>query len=138
MCGLGNDYGDRVGRRFWDKVRIGDPNECWPWTGAKDRAGRGRFTVKGKVRKAHDVASALYTGQASTVEHRCGDPSCCNPRHLRHRPAKGSPSRLTGAEAGEVGQLLQEGITTIDIAHVYDVPTGAIDQIAFEKRGTEI
>jgi hypothetical protein len=80
--------------RFWSKVRIGGPDECWPWTGANDgRHGYGRVrrsSGRGCV-AAHRMAWELTNGpipeDTSTyhgvcVLHRCDNPPCCNPTHL--------------------------------------------------------
>lgn len=96
--------------RFWRKVRRGAPNECWPWIGARDRAGYGRVTQAGATTnlRAHRLALA-YAGVAVPndlcVLHACDNPPCCNPSHLRvgtyldnakDRSERGRGSQLRG------------------------------------------
>jgi glycine/D-amino acid oxidase-like deaminating enzyme len=68
-------------RRFWRLVQAGEPRECWPWQGAVDDEGYGRF----RGQRADDYAYALARGAragGSHVEHECGNPRCVNPNHL--------------------------------------------------------
>jgi hypothetical protein len=72
--------------RFWSKVRRGEPDECWPWTGEIDR-GYGRFYTTGREHKhAHRLAyefSARPIPAGLHVLHSCDNRPCCNPAHLR-------------------------------------------------------
>jgi hypothetical protein len=73
-------------QRFWDKVAIGQPNECWPWTRAKTRDGYGSFgAYKGISVLAHRAAWEIQNGpipDGMYVLHRCDNPPCVNPLHL--------------------------------------------------------
>jgi hypothetical protein len=77
----------RISLRFWDKVEVGDADECWPWTGALDRHGYGQFkTAPGTPPvRAHRLAYVL-TGSdpaaAPVLRHTCNRRNCCNPSHL--------------------------------------------------------
>lgn len=66
--------------RFWSKVNVGGHDECWEWTGTRDRDGYGIFRLGRKNVKAHRVAFGLPTG--GFVLHRCDSPACVNPGHL--------------------------------------------------------
>lgn len=94
-----------MAERFWEKVDKTDT--CWVWTGAKDK-GYGRFGVAaGNVVGAHRVAYELLVGpipQGMEIDHRCHNPACVNPSHLRpathkqnleHRNSK--PNRVAAA-----------------------------------------
>lgn len=65
--------------RFWAKVQVGQPDECWPWTACKESSsGYGRvgagFALGGPtIWKAHRVAWTL-----DACPHR----GCVNPSHL--------------------------------------------------------
>lgn len=71
--------------RFWEKVdRSADG--CWPFRGAIDQRGYGRFSVRNVSVPAHRVAWELSNGPIRSglhVLHSCDNPPCCNPSHLR-------------------------------------------------------
>jgi len=74
-----------VANRFWAKVQVGSPEECWLWTAYTDRDGYGRFSVRGRKLRAHRVAVRL-DGRYPTgkiVRHTCDNPGCVNPSHLQ-------------------------------------------------------
>ena len=71
--------------RFRRQIVIkGDPDACWD---AIDKDGQKRtwyWTVKSIL--AHRYSYELHTGPippGMLVLHRCDNPPCCNPRHLR-------------------------------------------------------
>lgn len=72
--------------RFWGKVDVRGPDECWPWTGTKVKTGYGSFKVWRRMYGAHRFALELSLGQRLDSEtsacHRCDNPPCCNPDHL--------------------------------------------------------
>jgi len=73
-------------KRFWSKVDIKGPDECWNWTGAKNNTNYGSFYLEGKLIGAHRMAYMLSNGNIDDklmVLHSCDNPLCCNPSHLR-------------------------------------------------------
>jgi hypothetical protein len=75
--------------RFWSKVDdSGGPDTCWPYVGAIDKDGYGKFQIKPDRKqrhyRAHRVAFALARGKVpvNLVTHRCDFPPCCHPEHL--------------------------------------------------------
>lgn len=87
-----------VEHRFWEKVDVRGPDECWLWTAGEMGAGYGVFhPTKGKTVLAHRYAFESESGPGAAdgkyVDHTChnnhGCPPgpcehrlCCNPDHL--------------------------------------------------------
>ena len=78
---------DKDIERFWSRIKIGNPEDCWPWTRSISN-GYGQIKIKNKQTAANRLAYFLSTGKdpgESCVLHNCpnGDnPACCNPAHL--------------------------------------------------------
>ena len=73
-------------KRFWDKVEIGEPSDCWPWIGGVTN-GYGAIKLNGQLTGAHRVAFILAYGQDALpatldVRHKCDNKRCVNPSHL--------------------------------------------------------
>lgn len=89
-------HGDRAKlevlcRRFWSKVDVRGPDECWPWKACRSgrkKSGKlyGRFGLRGRqIITAHRAAYLLTHGEVADdlfVCHRCDYTLCCNPLHL--------------------------------------------------------
>jgi len=73
-------------KRFWEKVDVRDPLECWKWKAAiLQSGGYGAFRLNGVTQRAHRIAYFLMKGELISgfeLLHRCNVPSCCNPYHL--------------------------------------------------------
>lgn len=77
--------------RFWSKVRIAGPDDCWIWTAGlatRGEYGRVKEVVLGKREsRAHRVAFLLAGGRFTLDKpqclHACHNGLCCNPAHLR-------------------------------------------------------
>ena len=138
--------------RFWSKVDIREPWECWPWTAYTQARGYGMFLVpKGYIpsdvgppsvsTQAHRVAYRLTWGEIPDkgdrwfVTHGCHNRSCCNPGHL----VLGSPS--DNRQDGIKGQKLdwplvramrdgyRLGKTKAALAREYDVSWRMVQKI---------
>ena len=72
--------------RFWEKVDILGPDECWEWTSSKMYSGYGTFWNYGRARIAHRIAYELGGEEIPSgmeVMHSCDNRGCCNPSHVR-------------------------------------------------------
>lgn len=82
-------------KRFWPKILMVGPRECWLWQAGFFNTGYGRFWNDGKRKLAHRIAFELWWGvslpSSLDVCHNCpgGDNrACCNPAHLLIGDAK--------------------------------------------------
>lgn len=116
-------------RRFWSKVAVAGPDDCWLWT-ASTRKGRGQFHLNGQLIEAPRVALILTIGDSPLLSlHVCDNGLCCNPSHLywgtskqntqdmmrrgRHRP----PARkLTREQLVAARAMVRSGRTLKDVA----------------------
>lgn len=85
MPGLSRSFEER----FWSKVHILGPDDCWVWTAARLKRGYGVIGRGGRGQKgsrlAHRIAYELSNEpipDGLLVCHRCDNPPCCNPSHL--------------------------------------------------------
>lgn len=82
--------------KFWSRVDVQSPDDCWEWQGAASAKGYGRIKLDGKLYSPHRIAYELCNGQlknfkdinrlqhhGAVVMHTCDNPRCCNPGHLR-------------------------------------------------------
>jgi len=154
-----SDYRDRNGytgpasliERFWSKVQVGKPDECWPWMAARGgRDSRGQITIGNRLHFAHRIAWELTNGpipKKMCVLHSCDNPPCCNPGHLflgtqadniRDAFAKGrlsgkgeknSHARLTELDVAKIRQQFSSGLTKKTIADLWNLKLGHVCDI---------
>lgn len=143
--------------RFWEKVAIGEPGECWPWQASRHgRTGYGQFFVRVGASPVHTHRQAweLAVGEIPdglSVLHTCDNPPCCNPAHLflgtqadnmadmTAKGRRGPPPRLTGERHGrttltaasvqEIRDRLVAGETTRALGREYGVSHTTIRRI---------
>ena len=73
--------------RYWSKVAVRGPDECWPWLAGRSKRGYGVVGSggRGHVIYAHRAAYELAHGSIDpelTVDHLCRNKTCQNPGHL--------------------------------------------------------
>lgn len=81
---------DGLIQSFWERVLIGEDDECWPWTAGlnsrKPGFNYGVLWVNGAHVLAHRFALTLSLQRPLLLPetlHACDNPPCCNPGHLR-------------------------------------------------------
>ena len=143
--------------RFWEKVKVRGPDECWEWIGAKIPSGYGTIRGHGKVLKAHRVAWELHYGSIPKgkgwhgicVLHSCDNRGCVNPAHLflgtqadnihdmmqkgrdinARGEANGGGGKLTEPDVCGIRYLLDAGYLQREIAEIYKVNQITISNI---------
>ncbi|MCJ2077799.1 HNH endonuclease [Methylobacterium sp. E-016] len=94
--------------RFWAKVDVRGPDDCWPWTAGTDRAGYGKLKVDGRDVGAHRISCEIADGPIPaglSVLHSCDNPPCCNPSHLK--PGTGRRNLVEAVERGRRPESLR-------------------------------
>lgn len=145
--------------RFWSKVKIGNPNECWEWQGTESHDGYGQFGIgtskKHWTIRPNRILWTIINGsipEGHFVCHKCDNRSCVNPNHLFLGTPKDNMVDMakkgrTGISLGEkhgtsklkqddipvIKKLLLRKIPQIKIAEIYNVSQYAISKIKTGK-----
>ena len=133
-------------KRFWSKIDVGDPDECWEWQAHKSEAGYGGFWINYRTWLAHRVAWVLTYGpipEGLCVCHHCDNPGCCNPYHLFLGTHAGNTmnavekgrlnTKLTKEDVLQIQELLEVGAPKQQIADEFGVSRRSIYDISRGK-----
>lgn len=135
-----------IEERFWSKVHVGSPDECWPWVGAQEVAGYGiLLRAPGLFYKTHRLSWQLANNRpvpdGMFVCHRCDNPPCVNPSHLflgtakdnnqdRSRKGRGRENRVFG-ESSPTAKISDADVAAIRAL----VAAGSTQQAAADRFG---
>ena len=137
-------------KRFWDKVDVKGPDDCWEWKAKLNPGGYGNFRLKGKTETAQRASYLLNVGEipeGQVVRHKCDNRCCVNPAHLElgtytenNRDMVNRDRRqykLTIDEVRTIRKRLKQGDRQRALATEYGVSQGLIHQINTYKAWTE-
>ncbi len=149
-----------LAERFWSKVDVRGPDDCWEWIAAKIN-GYGKIRLDGgklsKHKGAHAVAYELAHGpipEGLQANHKCDNPGCCNPRHIyagtskqnmedkvsrgRHNCVRGEDHGMSKLNELKVLSIRDDGRTHSVIAGDYGVDRRLIGMIKRRQRWAHV
>jgi len=132
-----------------ERVTVDPATGCWEWRLARNKLGYGYYGdntgPKHVTRKAHRLAFQLGHGHLpDNVLHRCDNPPCCNPAHLRDGSLsdnvqdmldknRSTMAKLTRVQVDEIRAALAFGAKGRHIARIYGVSETAVSRIKVKK-----
>jgi len=142
-------FSDKFIKRFWSRVEMSGPDDCWNWVAGKTSAGYGHLRAERRWFYAHRVSYQLTFGEIpdrAVICHRCDNPGCVNPSHLfagsqldnmEDRDRKGrSPLSIHPAKAAEIiTRLMTEDISQSELARQYGIDPSTISRWASRQKG---
>lgn len=135
--------------RFWEKLKVSSPDECWEWQGTLDKFGYGIISINAGRHYAHRFSYELHFGPIPAgmfICHKCDNPLCSNPAHLFvgdrydnandmkakgrcHLGEKHGNAKLTAEDVVEIRKLAATGMTQTALAQQFGVTRSGIASI---------
>ena len=128
--------------RFWAKVDLLDgfatDEDCWLWTGAKEKAGYGSFRYRqGYSDRASRIVFRIYKGEIPIglfVCHSCDSRLCVNPSHLFLSNARGNMNDMYKTGRKRLGENhVQAKLSNADVLAVKEFRTQGYSQTEIAK-----
>ena len=141
--------------RFYEKLKPGAPDECWPWPGGRLASGYGLIRDSGRCLLAHRLSWKYHNGRSvpdgMVVLHACDNPCCVNPAHLsigtkadnsadmrvKERQARGTRvanAKLTEDVVREIRRLRASGDSSLVLAKKFGIGRTYVDAIVGSRR----
>ena len=149
---------NRTAEQFWSpRVAVGEPSECWDWTGYRNPSGYGQMAWMGKLMLTHRIAKCLTDNDWDNellVCHSCDRPACCNPAHLwrgtqrqnhqdmiakgrgKYTPLRGEQSPRAKLTATQVSEIRTSDELAALLAERYGVSLSRIHTIRSRSRSS--
>jgi len=156
---MGRPFGTRrrLADRFWEKVDVRGPDDCWEWTASLNPKGYGQISVGRKPISAHILSYEMNVDpvpENMLVCHTCDNRKCVNPKHLyvgtpksnsqdmvdRGRSGrstigeKNPAAKLTELDVLKIRSLVAGGLSRLEVATVFGVQIGAVGKIVRRER----
>lgn len=97
-------------KRFWSKVDVCGPDDCWPWKTSCFQDGYGQFGVGGRNLKSHRIAHFLKSGIDPfplLTCHSCDQPNA--PHDISYRKCCNGAHLFTGTPADNAADMVAKG-----------------------------
>ena len=122
-------------------IKMGAPDECWPWTGGVSTKNRPYFSLDGKKQLAYRVVYRLVKGDLpddKMILHSCDNSICCNPNHhslgdhqanmddMKARERHGLPHHTVRA----IRTLVARGEPHQKVADLYGIGRSTVTEIS--------
>jgi hypothetical protein len=141
-------------RRFWNKVDVRGPDECWEWRGSRGSRkprGYGQIWYDGRLRPAHYMSLVIAGRDPGELWglHLCDNPPCVNPDHLyagtaadnardvnersdwnHHKGERHFYSKLSDEDVREIRRLHSAGFSQSDIAQRFGITPQYVWQLS--------